>query len=158
MIARVVGTGRETAGDDGVGIAVVRACREGGPGPEAKANPGDVEFVAIAEPSQLIPLLETPAPVVVVDAVFGPPPGTVLVLEPEAFEAAGASPLSTHGMGVLEAIALARSLHGTAASPSIRIVGIGIARPQPYHHGLSPEVAAAVPRAVEAIRDLLKSL
>ena len=151
MRARIVGIGQETAGDDGVGLAVARALRE-------YAADMDIDVQEIAEPSRLIPLLETHVPVVIVDAVVGrdrsaagtgepaesrvglQQPGDVVVREPEGFEIKGAVPLSTHGIGVIEAIGLARTLSGAAVSPDIRIVGILIELPEPYRQALSPPV------------------
>lgn len=148
--ARVIGIGREAAGDDGVGPAVVRALLAAGVPPGV-----DVRYAG--EPTALIPLLETAGPVILVDAVVGAEPGDVLDLAPDDLARHGLTPLSTHGVGVVQAIALARTLSPDAVSPRIRIVGVGIAPPAPsYHPALSPPVAAAVPRAAQAILRLLE--
>src|SRR5690606_8744706 len=86
-----------------------------------------------------------------VDAVLAAPVGAVLVLEPEELEQRGLSTTSTHGLGVAQAVALARLLSPVAVSPSIHIVGVSISRPERFQQGLSPEVAAAVPRAAEHV-------
>lgn len=137
--ARIIAMGQDAAGDDGVGLAVLEWLR-------ARGVPDGVELVCAAEDAALVGLLETLAPVVLVDAVLGSPAGKVLDLAPEEL-AAALRPLSTHGMGVAQAIELARVLTPTAVSPSIRVVGVTIARPERYERRLSPEVAAAVPRA-----------
>lgn len=142
--ARVIGLGQSAAGDDQVGLAVIEHLRETG-------APEGVELLAAAEPSALLPLLETPAPVVLVDAVLAAPAGAVLVLEPEELEQRGLSTMSTHGLGVAQAVSLARLLSPAAVSPSIHIVGVSISRPERFREGLSPEVAAAVPRAAEHV-------
>ncbi|WP_224246307.1 hydrogenase maturation protease [Hyalangium gracile] len=141
---RVIGLGQAAAGDDQVGLAVIEHLRERG-------APDGVELLTAAEPSALLPLLETPAPVVLVDAVLAAPPGEVLVLEPEELEQRGLSTMSTHGLGVAQAVALARVLSPAAVSPSIRIIGVSISPPGRFQQGLSPDVAAAVPRAAEHI-------
>lgn len=108
-----------------------------------------------AEASALVPLLETPAEVVVVDAMLDLPPGEVREFAPEDLAAGGPQPLSSHGVGVGQAIALARLLSPATVSPSIRIVAVTVMRPERYEQGLSPVVEAAVPRAVERILELL---
>jgi hydrogenase maturation protease len=148
MGVRIIGLGQPVAGDDGVGIAIVRRLREQGVPPGA-------ELCEVPEPTALIPLLATHAPVVLVDAaVGGRRPGEVLVLTPDAFAGGRAVPLSTHGLGVLQAVELARTLTPEAVSRRIQIVAVTIVRPARHGDGLSPEVAAAVPRAVAAVRAL----
>jgi hydrogenase maturation protease len=142
--ARVIGLGQAAAGDDQVGLAVIEHLREAGAS-------GRVELLVAAEPSALLPLLETAVPVVLVDAVLAAPAGQVLMLEPEELEQRGLSTMSTHGLGVAQAVALARLLSPAAVSPSIHIVAVSISRPERFQQGLSPEVAAAVPRAAEHI-------
>ncbi|MBN1210631.1 MAG: hydrogenase maturation protease [Myxococcaceae bacterium] len=146
--ARIIGLGQAAAGDDRVGLAVIEHLREAG------VLEG-VELLVAAEPSALLPLLETPAPVVLVDAVLAAPAGEVLVLAPEELEQQGLSTMSTHGLGVAQAVALARLLVPTAVSPSIHIVGVSISRPERFQQGLSPEVAAAIPRAAEHVLRIL---
>jgi hydrogenase maturation protease len=142
--ARVIGLGQAAAGDDQVGLAVIAHLRGVG-------APDGVELLAAAEASALLPLLETPVPVVLVDAVLASPAGEVLVLEPEELEHRGLSTMSTHGLGVAQAVALARLLSPATVSPSIHIVGVSISRPERFQQGLSPEVAAAIPRAAALV-------
>ncbi len=148
--ARVIGIGRDGAGDDGVGPMVLSALRERG------APPG-VELHVVGDPTLLIALLDTDAAVILVDAVVGASPGSVLDLRPEDLEQQGLTPLSTHGLGVMQAIALARALDPAAVSRRIHLVGVGIAPPgAPCLLALSPPVAAAVPLAVRAILRILE--
>ncbi|KFE67064.1 hydrogenase maturation protease [Hyalangium minutum] len=142
--ARVIGLGQAAAGDDQVGLAVIERLRMQG-------APEGVELLVAAEPSALLPLLETPVPVVLVDAVLAAPSGEVWVLEPAELELRGLSTMSTHGLGVAQAVALAQQLSPGAVSPSIHLVAVSISRPARFQQGLSPEVAAAVPRAAEHI-------
>lgn len=141
---RVIGLGQAAAGDDQVGLAVIEHLR-------SRGAPEHLELLCAPEPSALLPLLETPAPVVLVDAVLAAPAGEVLVLEPDELEQRGLSTMSTHGLGVAQAVALARLLSPSVVSPSIRVVGVSISRPERFRRGLSPEVAAAVPRAAEQV-------
>jgi hydrogenase maturation protease len=145
--ARVIALGQAAAGDDGVGFRVLDALR-------ARGVPPGVELLRAAEDSALVELLETPAPVVLVDAVLGSPAGEVVELAPHQL-ADGIQAVSTHGLGVAQALALARTLTPNTVSPSIRIVGVTIERPVTRGWELSAPVAAAVARAVERVLALV---
>ena len=149
MRPRVIGIGQPAAGDDGVGIAVLRYLR-------AQAGLSGADLVEAAEPSALIPWLEGADPVILVDAVLGGgAPGTVLRLTPESAAASAVQPLSTHGMGVVQAVELARALAPEAVATRIWIVGVCIAQPERYAHALSPAVEQAVPHAATLVVELL---
>jgi hydrogenase maturation protease len=142
--ARVIGIGRASAGDDGVGLAVVDALRA------AAIGPG-VELHSVAEPTALIPLLDGATRVVLVDAVVGAgQAGEVLALSADDLDDAAPRLFSTHGVSVAQALALARALAPGSAT-DVRIVAVCIARPAGPAHGLSAEIAAAVPRAAAAV-------
>jgi hydrogenase maturation protease len=136
--AIIVGIGQLAAGDDGVGLAVARELAVRG-----------FAVRESADASLLLALLPAGHRVVVVDAVAGGgPPGTVMQLDPAAL-GTGPTPLSSHGLGVAEAIALARTLYGDEAVTRLAIVGIAIERPAAHAIGLSPAIAAAVGPAAE---------
>lgn len=149
MRARVIGLGRSSGGDDGVGLAVLAALRKGG-------VPDGVELHETAEPGELVWLLASGAPVLLVDAVLGSPAGEVVDLGPEDLAAGAALRVSSHGLGIADAIGLARVLNDGDGLPAIGIVAVTITRPDRSQHGLSPEVAAAVPRAAERVLSLLE--
>ena len=146
--ARVIALGQHAAGDDGAGLAVLEELRRRG-------VPDGVELLQAAEDAALITLLETCAPVVLVDAVLGDRPGEVVELTPDQLQMSRLRPVSTHGLGAAQAIALARTVAPAAVSPAIRIVGITITRPAHYVQALSPPVAAAVARAATRVRALV---
>jgi hydrogenase maturation protease len=136
--AVVVGIGQPRAGDDGVGIAVARALAARG-----------IEVRESADAAILLSLLEERRRVVLVDAVVGGGEvGDVLHVGPEALALRGA-PLSSHGVGVAQAIALSRALYGDEAARGVDVVAVVIERPRGLVEGLSPAVADAVPRAAE---------
>lgn len=142
--AVIVGIGQVAAGDDGVGLAVARELA--GRGLAGRES---------ADASVLLPLLEAGHRVVLVDAVAGGgPPGTVMQLDPAAL-GTGPTPLSSHGISVAEAIALARTLYGDAAVARLAIIGIAIERPAAHAVGLSPAVAAAVGPAAALAAELV---
>jgi len=131
--AVIVGIGQLAAGDDAIGVLVARVLAERG-----------FETRACADASVVLALLEAGRRVVVVDAVVGGgPPGTVLRLDPGDL-AGGPAPLSSHGIGVAEAIELAGTLYGERIAAAVAIVGVAIDRPQRAAVELSPAVAAAI--------------
>ena len=145
MIARVIALGQRTAGDDGVGPAILDRLR-------AVAPPG-VELVELAEASALIPLIGSPVPLVIVDAVVtdGGSPGDLVELD-AADLPPGMRALSTHGIDLSCAIAIGHTLAPPGErAPAIRLVGVVIAPPGHITTGLSPRVASAIPGAVQAV-------
>jgi hydrogenase maturation protease len=104
--ALVVGIGNPARGDDGIGPLVAgRVARLCLPG---------VDVVADCQPLALVEHLAGHADVVVVDAARsrgGHPPGTVHVVRVGATPLPSGDPvLGSHGLGVVEAIELARAL------------------------------------------------
>jgi hydrogenase maturation protease len=147
MGARVVGLGQRLAGDDAVGLEIVHRVR-------ALGVPPGVELLDANDAATLLPLLETKHRVFVVDAVVGPgAPGEIVELDAESMHRSPDRPVSTHGIDIPTALALARVLFGSGASPSIRILGVRIAPPTRGSRGLSPAVEAAVARAARILRE-----
>jgi hydrogenase maturation protease len=146
MNARIVGLGQRLAGDDGVGLAIVDRLR-------ALGAPSGVELVEASDAGELLTLLETARPVIVVDAIVGAgPPGEVVDVDAAQIGGACGRPLlSSHGLDVCDAIELARTLFGQGASPQVRVVGVRIAPPARGTCGLSPTIDAAVARAAAAV-------
>ena len=139
---RIVGLGQAAAGDDRVGLAVIDHLRR-------SALPPDIRIGEVREPSALIPMLgETPGRLVIVDAVLAEPAGEVLDLDADALEARGLASVSSHGLSVGQALALARATMSEDASvPDVRVVAITTARPIGVRKGCRRAVAASVPRA-----------
>jgi hydrogenase maturation protease len=147
VTTRVIGIGQPAAGDDAVGHAIIEAMGE-------LALPPGVELVRVREASALLPLLEDVSQVVVVDAVIGAgAPGTVRVLDESELDGAGMSSVSSHGIGVVQAIELARTLSPHA--PEVRLVAVSIAAPSEYREGLSEEVSCAVAEAARLVASLV---
>ncbi len=143
---RVIGIGGAAAGDDAVGLAVARRVRE--------LAAAAVEVIELADPTGLLPLLERGGPAtIVVDALDdGGPAGRVIVLDPDELAAGRARPLSGHGIGVADLLALARTLApGVERPPSVTIVGVTIEPPVQPGAGLSPAVEEAVAPAAARI-------
>lgn len=143
----MIGLGNPVAGDDGVGFAVVEALR-GRMGPS-------VALLRCADPAQLVDWLGDGVPTVLVDAVRGEPPGRVLLLGVEELAAAPAL-VSSHGVGVAEALALAGVLWG--ALPPLWVVGVTVSGGLRMGSGLSPEVVVAVDVAVKKVTEIVNNL
>jgi hydrogenase maturation protease len=144
--AIVIGIGNRFGGDDGVGPAVAdrfrHQCREV---PVIETD---------GEPARLVEAWDNAEIVVLVDAVrSGAAPGTrhrMVLDETHGPEALGgiSAPTSSHGAGVAEAWALGRALGRTPNR--LVVLGIEGACFEPGH-GLTPEVARAVPATAAAI-------
>jgi hydrogenase maturation protease len=145
--AVVVGMGQLAAGDDGVGILVARALAADG-----------VPALESTDATVLLSLLAEGRKVVLVDAVVGQGrAGAVLQLRADEL-AGGPAPVSSHGLGVAETLALACALHGAGVLSGIAIVGVVVDRPPRLGAGLSPAVAAAVGPAAALARRLARPL
>lgn len=144
---RVIGCGTPDAGDDAAGLLAVRAARD-----ELASLP-DVEVVESAVPLDVVHRLEGADAVVLVDAVRSPlggrEPGELVRAEagPEGIPAEIRTSLSSHGLGLAEALGLA-----AAMGPTPRVVFLGVeVADVTAGAGLSPPVAAALPDLVERL-------
>jgi hydrogenase maturation protease len=141
----VVGIGNRTRGDDAVGPCVAERLA-------ALHLPG-VEVIVEAEPLELLELLDRPGALVVLDAAAPRgEPGRVTVWPVEELPVAGMSGhvRGTHGLGVLETLALARALGRLRAR--VVVVGVEAASDEPGAP-LSSNVRARLDDAVQAVRD-----
>jgi hydrogenase maturation protease len=145
MRVRVIGCGNLDAGDDALGILAVRAARE--------RLPGDVDVVEAGVAVRLLDLLDGVDAVVIVDAVRSHRPrrriGTMVRAEasPRGLPAEIRGTMSSHGVGVADAVGLAGEL-----GPLPRITFLGLeANGMEMGHGLSAGVAATMPALVDAI-------
>jgi hydrogenase maturation protease len=95
--------------------------------------------------------------VVVVDAVRTGafPPGTVHAFPLEELRAPGGP--SPHAIGLPSALELARAA-GAPVPSRIHVVAVEVEDMENFGEGLTPSVAAAVPRAVEAARETARAL
>jgi hydrogenase maturation protease len=149
---RVIGCGNPEAGDDAVGLLAVRAARE--------RLPGSVEVVEAGPALQVLHLLDDIDDVIVVDAVRAPggdrEPGTLVraVGGPDGLPADLRSSLSSHGLGLAEAVGLAAIL---GPIPRVVFLGVEVAEvaagaplSAPVDVALAPLVDAIVAEAQEA--------
>ncbi len=146
---RVIGVGHPAAGDDSVGLEIVRRLR-------AEPLGYCFELYEITDPMRLVDLLDGDRPVIIVDAVLtSEPPGTLHHLTPEALAEQPGIALSSHGASVSQAIALAATLNPPHCTRHIDIVGVAIAAPGLYTRELTPSLQAALPAVVRRVRNLM---
>jgi hydrogenase maturation protease len=142
---RIVGCGNPDAGDDAAGLVAVDRVRS--------LVPPDVDVVTAPTALHVLDLLEGVDSVLLVDAMRttggGREPGHVVRVEsgPEGLPATLRSSLSSHGLGLAEAVGLAAAL-----GPVPRVVFLGVeVGDVRAGRGLSPAVDAALPVLVAAI-------
>lgn len=142
----VLGIGNTLLGDEGVGVHVVRALGELPPGVEALD--GGTGSLVLLEPMQEASRL------ILVDATAdGSPPGTLARLRPR-FSSDFPPSLAAHDIGLRD---LLESFYLLGRrEPDVTLFTVSIAWPQDMGTELSPEVAAALPGAVEAVRAELR--
>jgi len=144
---RVIGCGNPDAGDDAVGLLAVREARS-----RLEAIPG-VEVVETAAALNAVHLLEGVAGAVVVDAVRTPgggrAPGEIVRVQagPDGLPAWAGTSLSSHGLGLGEAVALLGALGG---APRVVLLGVEVADVT-AGHSLSAPVSAVLSRLVELV-------
>ncbi len=139
----VIGYGNVLRSDDGVGWHVT----------ERLASDARFAGVTVLQRHQLTPELALDLSqaerVALVDACADRPAGVITVEHPDP--GAGGVPTWSHRMEPADLATLARSLYGRA--PAMCLVSVG-AESFDVGEGLSPAVAAAVPRVVDALADL----
>jgi len=135
----VVGLGQPFGGDDRVGLVIAERLRNKG-----------VRAISITDATLLVDMLVGAEKAIVIDAVVGSgAPGSVIEMEGDELASHGAcAPVSTHGLSIAGAVAIAKTLGGAA---SVRFVGVLIRPPDRASTTLSPEVEAAVPAAVDLV-------
>ncbi len=151
----VIGIGQIFRGDDAAGPAVVEAWRR----QRLEALQDPLVSVAIT-PLPGLALLDQISgfeKAILVDAVLGGPgvsPGSLLLLDPEDLAEFSSEANSSHGWGVAETLKLAETLGRQDMPEEIIIIGIGAAQVE-LGAGLSPQVADAIPAAVEMLGRLV---
>ena len=147
---RVVGVGSLPAGDDAAGILAVRAAR-------AELERLGAEVVEIGAAAHLLDALQGVDAVVVVDAVWAPDlePGEVVRLEagPAGLPVELRGSLSSHGVGVAEAITLAAALED---GPRVVVLGVVVARTR--SSSMSARVAASIPELAARVMAEVRAL
>ena len=147
----VVGFGNPVAGDDSVGVEILRRLRHG----------GNCACRLLTIPNAGIELLDTfrVADIILfVDAVSsGAPPGTLhlIPLPSQKLELRKLSSVSSHGWGLVETLELARALGHTV--PRLLLLGVEVRGVEPGAPR-SPDVERAIVRVANQFPHLLSLL
>jgi len=141
----IIGCGNLQRGDDGAGVIAAERLRSLGIAAE----------FCVGEASELIGAWSGADDVIVIDAVLtGVPVGTVHVWDSRHPLEYGKSSGSTHGLGVAEAIELARAIN--CLPERLRVYGIE-GKSFEIGSGVSPEVERAVHEVVTRIAAEVKA-
>jgi len=144
MTPLVIGVGNRWRGDDGIGPRTIEAL--------ARIDDLDAELLTLdGEPARLVTAWQGRPRVVVVDAIAaGEPPGTIHVVTDLHRLPGAATDVSSHGGGIVEAVALGRAL---GQLPE-RLLVVGV-EPAEIGHGveLSPPVAASLDAVVRLVAE-----
>jgi hydrogenase maturation protease len=150
----VAGVGNIFLGDDGFGVEVARRLGDEPVAPDVTIADFGIRGVHLA-----YELLEGYDTLVLIDAVSrGDPPGTVSVIQATTDPADGDGVLAAmdaHGMNPGAVLAMVGDLGGQVGQ--VLVVGCEAASLD-HGIGLSAPVTAALPAAVEAVRELIDTL
>jgi hydrogenase maturation protease len=150
----VLGLGNRLMRDDGVGARVLDELAR-----RYRLPPAVSLIQSEAPMARLAAELDGVGHLIVVDAVRGgQAPGTVYGVRPEQLATVGRRACSSHGMDLADLLALLTAL---GRCPDIRIIGVeagGVEAGELKEAGLelSGPVAAALPRAVDAVVEELR--
>jgi hydrogenase maturation protease len=137
----IIAIGNEYRRDDGVGMAVLRRL--------AEVIPQGADFACVdGEPSRLMDAWAGSRLAILLDAAVCEPANPGRIHRSTVIDAESAASTSSHGLGVPEAVELARVLDRLPE----RLVLLTVeAADTGYGLGLSPPVEAAVPALVAAV-------
>ncbi len=146
METLILGIGNLLMGDEGVGVQVVNHLRAHHELPGVEILDGGTGGFHLLEYFQQYPR------VILIDATLdGNPPGTITLLKPK-FSSDYPPTLSAHDIGLKD---LLDALYLLEQQPEIVLFTISIADISRVSVDLSPEIEAAIPEVVDAIRDYL---
>lgn len=143
----VLGVGNSIMGDDGVGLELLA-----GLAADERSGVGYVDGAVGG--MELVPVVQEASRLLILDAVAGGVPGTVVQLRGDQVPRMLATKLSPHQVGLLDVLAASRLLG--SEPDEVAVVGI-VPESVDLRIGLSPSVAAAVPAALEAARAIIAS-
>jgi hydrogenase maturation protease len=150
VTTRILCVGNELIRDDGVGIRIGRILA---------ALPLPVGVTVELAPHLGFDLLDAVASadrIVLVDAMAtGRAPGTCVTLAGQAIERYNGGSSISHALGIAELMELARTLAPDRPAATLHFVGVEGVAFSDYGTELSPEVAAAIPEAVDAVLRLV---
>ena len=145
----VLGIGNPLCRDDGVGIRIIHEMRDSG-------RYKTIDLIDGGTAPDLFSLLdENVARLIIVDALRGgKKPGSIYRLAITDDNIAEESPVSLHGLGVLDSLKMMKQLD--LHRPEVTIIGI---EPFDTSHGLklSPQLEALIPDIINAVEEEIRS-
>jgi hydrogenase maturation protease len=144
----VIGLGQELRGDDAVGIEIVRLWQAKHPHTYDAAMRVELSPLPGLE---LLDLLEGAQAAVLVDAVQGPHPGTVHVVDRHQLASFGCDAASAHGWGAAETLELAAQVDSDILPSQILFLLIEAATVE-LGVPMSQAVRDSLPAAVEELQ------
>lgn len=142
----VLGVGNPIMADDGTGLEILAGLRLERPDSRVEYIDGGTGGM------ELVPVVQDATRLLILDAVAGRGPGTVVRLSGDQLPRMLSSKLSPHQVSLLDVFAAARMLGREPAE--VEVVGI-VPELVDLRLGLSPSVSAAVPEAVRAAVEVL---
>jgi hydrogenase maturation protease len=137
----VIGVGNRYRRDDGVGPAVAAAISE-------RALPGVRVLVDIADPVALLDAWSGASLAVVIDAAIGYPPSPGRLRRCAVADIATCTTMSSHAIDIASTVSLGLVL---SRMPGEMVLFTIEAADTGHGEGLTPQVAAAVPKAADAV-------
>lgn len=148
----IAGVGNIFAGDDAFGVEVIRELARH-PLPETVL----VKDFGIRSYDLAYALMDGYSVTILVDAASrGHAPGTVYLIEPDVEAIEGEASVDAHSMNPVAVLQLVRALGGSLGR--LYVVGCEPEVLESEEIGLSPNVSAAVPQAVQMIESLVHRL
>ncbi|HEX7573472.1 MAG TPA: HyaD/HybD family hydrogenase maturation endopeptidase [Bacteroidota bacterium] len=145
----VLGIGNYLLGDEGVGVHAIKALEQ------EPVPPGVILLDGGTGGFHLLSYLQDYTTVLLIDATMdGGVPGTVRVLRPR-FASDFPRALSAHDIGLRDLI---ESAILTGKLPDIHLLTVSINDLNDMKTELSPEVSAAIPAVVSAVKGILRDL
>ena len=145
-VITVLGVGNPIMGDDGVGIELLRAVNQACADPRVEFVDGGISGM------ELLGTVQDAAKLLILDAVSGSTPGTVVELAGDQITRLVSSKLSPHQVGLLDVFGAARL---TGQEPAdVCVVGI-VPESVDLGVGLSVVVASSLPEATTRATEVI---
>lgn len=141
----VLGVGNSIMGDDGVGLELLA-------GLSSRRRDGVSYVDGAVGGMELVPVVQESTRLLILDAVAGAVPGTVVRLRGDQVPRMLATKLSPHQVGLLDVLAASRLLG--SEPDEVAVVGV-VPESVELRLGLSTVVADAVPEAVAAAERII---
>ncbi len=142
----VLGVGNTIMGDDGTGLELMARLQEDRPDPRIEYVDGGTGGM------ELLPIVQEASRLLILDAVSGQVPGTVVNLSGDQIPRMLAAKLSPHQVGLLDVLSAARLLDHEPAH--LQVIGI-VPESVDLRLGLSEPVAAAIGEATTQATTLI---